>query len=142
MPGHRYGLTYSIYFHKISLMLTSDRCLKTLIFALFCSTAWISCQKDPISTVDCTGVTPTYSSDIKPILDTNCATSGCHNSGSKQAGIDLSNYPGAKNISSQDRFLGAIRHTKGFVPMPQNSSKLNVEKIELIDCWVQNGAVE
>ena len=123
-------------------MLSSDRCLKALISTLFCSVVLISCQKDPISTVDCTGVTPTYSVDIKSILDINCATSGCHNSGSKQAGIDLSTYSGAKNASLQDRFLGAIQHKKGYSPMPQNSAKLSGDKIDLITCWVQNGAVE
>jgi len=126
----------------MNLMLSTDRCHKPLISALFCSIVLISCQKDPISTVDCTGVTPKYSADIKSILDTNCATSGCHNSESKQAGIDLSTYSGAKNISLQDRFLGAIQHKKGFLPMPENSAKLSEDKIDLLTCWVQNGAVE
>lgn len=102
----------------------------------------ISCQKDPISTVDCTGLEVSYNADIKPILDVSCATSGCHNSVSKQAGIDLSTYNGVKNVSLQDRFLGAIQHKKGFSPMPKNSAKLSGDKIDMITCWVQNGAAE
>lgn len=101
-----------------------------------------SCQKEPNSNVDCTGVTPTYTTDIKAILDESCALSGCHNSTSQQAGIDLTNYADAKIISSQERFLAAIRHQNGFEPMPQNSAKLSDEKIDLLACWVENGSME
>jgi hypothetical protein len=113
------------------------------IFAAFSlSILLISCQKDPVSTVDCTGIAVSYSTDIKSILDVSCATSGCHNASAHQAGVDLSTYNGARNVSSQDRFLGSIQHKKGYNPMPQNSSQLSQDKIDLITCWVQNGAVE
>lgn len=113
------------------------------IFAAFSlSILLVSCQKDPVSTVDCTGIATSYTTDIKPILDASCATSGCHNASAHQAGIDLSNYNGVRNVSSQDRFLGSIQHKKGYNPMPQNSAQLSQDKIDLITCWVQNGAVE
>ena len=124
------------------LILSVNSSLKTLISALICSILLVSCQKDPISTVDCTGVTPTYSADIKPILDGSCATSGCHNSSSQQAGVNLSNYNGASNASSRPSFLGTIQHKKGYNPMPQNSAQLSQDKIDLITCWVQNGSVQ
>ena len=113
------------------------------IFAAFSlSILLISCQKDPVSTVDCTGIAVAYTTEIKPILDASCATSGCHNSSSHQAGIDLSTYNGVRNVSSQDRFLGSIQHKKGYNPMPENSGQLSQSKIDMITCWVQNGAVE
>lgn len=113
------------------------------IFAAFSlSILLVSCQKDPVSTVDCTGIATSYTIDIKPILDASCATSGCHSASTHQAGIDLSNYNGVRNVSSQDRFLGSIQHKKGYNPMPQNSAQLSQVKIDLITCWVQNGAVE
>ena len=103
---------------------------------------WSSCGKEDIDTVDCTGLTPTYTTDIKPILDVSCAKSGCHDSVTKQNGFDFSTYNTAKPISQGDRFLGAIQRKNGFRPMPDDGPKLSDSKIELLTCWVQNGSPE
>lgn len=103
----------------------------------------IACNKDQTpDTVDCTGITPTYTSDIKAILDVSCAKSGCHDTEYHENGYDLSTYATAKPVSQNDRFLGAIQHKNGFTPMPENSGKLSQENIDLITCWVQNGSPE
>src|SRR6188768_1275960 len=81
------------------------RYLKYIIPALCGVILLISCEKDEDPVVDCTGLTPTYTADIKAILDSSCALSGCHNASSQQAGIDLSNYADAKIVSTEDRFL-------------------------------------
>ena len=120
----------------------SNHYLKYLVTALCGVILLISCEKDEDPSVDCTGLTPTYTSEIKAILDTSCALSGCHNAGTQQEGIDLSNYADAKIVSSEDRFLGAINHQNGYTPMPQNSAKLSTDKINLLTCWVQNGSPE
>jgi hypothetical protein len=111
-----------------------------IVGALFSSLFFVSCQKDTVSTVDCTGLTPTYTRDIKPILNASCALSGCHTSYTAQAGIDLSNFNSASEASLQDRFLGSIQQKKGYRPMPQNAAQLSADKIQLITCWVQNGS--
>ncbi len=111
--------------------------LVTLLFLL------LACNKDETpDTVDCTGITPTYTSDIKAILDVSCAKSGCHDVETHENGYDLSTYATAKPVSQNDRFLGAIQHKSGFTPMPENSGKLSQENIDLITCWVQNGSPE
>lgn len=119
-----------------------DHILKYLLTAFCGVILLISCEKDEDPVDNCTGLTPTYTADIKAILDTSCALSGCHDAGTQQAGIDLSNYTDAKIVSSEERFLGAINHKNGFMPMPQNSAKLSSDKINLITCWVQNGSPE
>jgi hypothetical protein len=119
-----------------------NRYLKYVLTALCGVIFLISCGKDENPVVDCTGLTPTYTADIKAILDASCALSGCHDTGTQQAGIDLSNYTDAKTVSTQERFLGAINHKKGFEAMPQGSPKLSSDKINLITCWVQNGSPE
>jgi hypothetical protein len=91
---------------------------------------------------DCTGSTPTYTNNVKAILNTNCATSGCHNSTSKAKGIDLSTYATAKSESNNSRFLGSIQHSSGYDAMPQGGSKLNDSLIKVIYCWTQNGSPE
>ncbi|HEX5111608.1 MAG TPA: hypothetical protein VFV79_02095 [Saprospiraceae bacterium] len=102
----------------------------------------LSCNKDEAIPIDCSGLTPTYTADIKNIIDSHCAITGCHNTFSHQEGIDLSNYQGASAASHNDNFLGAIQHKKGYQPMPKDAAKLSDSKIQLLTCWVQNGSPE
>ncbi|MEO6130463.1 MAG: hypothetical protein ABIQ02_01355, partial [Saprospiraceae bacterium] len=95
-----------------------------------------------IEMFDCTGVTPTYTIDIKPILDASCAKSGCHDAQSHESGFDFSTHSEAKISSQAQNFLGAIQHASGFVPMPNDGPKLSSDKIKLLSCWVQNGSPE
>lgn len=107
---------------------------------LILSLSIVSCKKESIKTYDCTGITPTYDGEFKTILNTHCATSGCHNASSKKAGINLSDYNNAKAESSKDAFLGSIQHLKGYDNMPKNGSKLDEVTIQKLYCWVQNGS--
>src|ERR687898_123261 len=74
-----------------------------------------------------------WSDDIKPIMETNCAISGCHNGVSRSN--DFRQYSSAKshakNIKSktQDR------------SMPFDGS-LTQNQIDLIACWVDDGALQ
>jgi hypothetical protein len=120
----------------------SRRIFKFLFPATFFIFLVISCAKDPISTVDCTGVTPTYTSEIRPILNASCATSGCHDAATQESNINLSSYGPASSESHNNRFLGTIQHQGGYNPMPQNSGKLSQDKIDMLTCWVQNGSPE
>ena len=101
-----------------------------------------SCNKEEATPIDCTGLVPTYTSDIKTILDAHCATAGCHNVYSHQDGIDLSNYQDASAASHNSNFLGAIQHKGGYEPMPKDLAKLSEGNIQLLTCWVQNGSPE
>jgi len=116
--------------------------LKPLLLACFLIILAVSCKEDTADTVDCTGLTPTYTDDIKVILDASCAVSGCHNSSDLANNYDFSTYATASAISQGNRFLGAINHQGGFTAMPQNAPKLSKDKIELLTCWVENGSPE
>jgi hypothetical protein len=114
-----------------------------LLLAGFCLILLVSCKKeDSPDTVDCTGLTPTYNSDIKAILDASCAKSGCHDAATMANNYDLSTYASASTVSQNDRFLGAVQHKSGFSAMPQDGPKLSQDKIDLLTCWVQNGSPE
>ena len=63
------------------------------IFAIVLLALTSSCKH--VVKYDCTGVTPTYTQNIKPILDATCARSHCHSGGGE--GFDLSTYSGAKS---------------------------------------------
>jgi hypothetical protein len=105
-------------------------------------TFFTQCKKDAIDQFDCSGITPTYTTNVKAILDTRCSTSGCHSASKKAAGIDLSNYSSASAESKKGRFLGSIQHKSGYDAMPKGSSKLDDATIKIISCWVQNGSPE
>lgn len=109
------------------------------ISCLVAITLFTQCRKEEVDVVDCSGITPTYSSNIKSILDANCATAGCHNSASKKSGYDLSTYETSKTAAGNKEFVGSIQHKKGYTKMPKSASKLSETNIQLITCWVQNG---
>ena len=102
----------------------------------------MSCKKEKVTTYDCTGLTPTYTAEIKGIMDSQCATSGCHNASSKKAGIDLSTYAKVKSESAKDKFIGSMQHKSGYTAMPEGASKLDDATIQKISCWVSNGTPE
>jgi hypothetical protein len=113
--------------------------MKKMFVVLMIAGALAGCKKETVTTYDCTGVTPTYTATIKPILDANCASSGCHSASSSSQGYDLSSYAGSKSASSKSAFLGSIQHKSGYKAMPQGSGQLVDSDIKLISCWVQNG---
>jgi hypothetical protein len=116
--------------------------MKKIFVVLSLLTIVSACKKEALTAYGCSNLTPTYTTDVKPILDGNCMGSGCHSSSRKAAGYDLSNYNGALNASGKDAFLGAIQHKSGYKKMPRFDSKLSEENIKTISCWVQNGATE
>ena len=77
---------------------------------------------------------PSYKKNIKPIIDFNCAISGCHVSGAFMG--DYTTYAGlkAKADNGKLKLLVVDNNT-----MPLNSS-LTSEQIGLIKCWIENGA--
>jgi hypothetical protein len=97
------------------------------------------CKKEELDIAECIGTIPTYTADIKSILDVNCASSGCHNASSQKKGYNLSTYDGAVAGAAKSAFLGSIQHKSGYSKMPKSSSKLSASDINKLSCWVQNG---
>ena len=92
-----------------------------------------------INAADCTGSTPTYTSNIKPIFDSKCATSGCHVGAAAAHGLDLSSYATSKSQFNVHAFLCAINQDAGCSKMPKTGSKLPAAEIKSITCWAKNG---
>jgi len=120
--------------------------LRLLVFALlssYCLLLVVSCNKeDTLVTYDCTGVAPTYTNDIKSIIDASCAKSGCHNATTRAHGLDYSTYAKLKAGTESDNFMGSIQHLSGYDAMPEDGDKLSDSKIKLISCWIANGTIE
>lgn len=114
-----------------------------LSFALF-SIFFQACKKDTINasnytaSATCSGIAPVYATDVKPLLDSQCATSGCHNSSSRASGIRLDDYANAKSQFMNGNALCTVYHD--CKPMPQGSAKLSDANIQLLTCWVKDSA--
>jgi hypothetical protein len=126
-----------------SFMLKQKNIILSLIIA---STAGMvigisSCKTSSVAKNPCAGIATSYTTDIKPILDANCASS-CHSAEKHMHHLDLSTYESVKAESGNPEFLGAINHESNYTPMPKNHPKLDDASIQKIQCWVQNGAAQ
>lgn len=73
-----------------------------------------------------------FSSDIKPILDTNCSVTSCH--GNDPSLITFNTYTQIKNNAT------GIRSVTQSGAMPPED-KITQNQIDLIACWVDDGAL-
>jgi len=89
-----------------------------------------------------------FNTDVFPIIQQNCAVTGCHGGGSAQDGVDLTSYQSIMNTANVVPFnLGAsdlyevITETDpdDIMPQPPNSPLTNQE-IATIAAWINQGA--
>ena len=92
----------------------------------------------------------TYDDQLAPILRQRC--SSCHNSNTKKADLDVTNYSGLMRGGSSGAaiepgepdsshlFLLITRQSEPF--MPQNADKLPDAEIDIIRRWIKGGALE
>ncbi|OJJ16593.1 hypothetical protein BKI52_32270 [marine bacterium AO1-C] len=84
-------------------------------------------------TVDLTDET-SLANDVAPIIQTNCAISGCHVSGAQNPNLsDKANI-----IDRAERILA--RTSERTMPPSSSGKSLTAQQIELIRCWVDAGA--
>lgn len=94
------------------------------------STIGTSCKKESDAT--------TYS-DVKSIIDNNCATSSCHSGSTPAAGRDYTTYAGLKPVLDDPTlFTKKVLTDK---TMPKGGS-LTTAQIDLITAWKDNGYAE
>jgi len=81
----------------------------------------------------------TYSEVVLPLLQTNCY--GCHSAAAQSGGIVLEGYDALVVHVNSGVLLGALKHSDGFAPMPQNQPQLPACDIEKIEVWIYDGAL-
>ncbi|MEX0882222.1 MAG: 2-polyprenyl-6-methoxyphenol hydroxylase [Cyclobacteriaceae bacterium] len=76
------------------------------------------------------------SDDVIPIINQNCAVSGCHVSGSQRVNLSVK-----ENIL---QYANQIRNftQSGFMPFQGSGISLSDSEKETIFCWVENGALD
>ena len=99
-----------------------------------------SCSKDKtkFAAADCPDPI-SFMDDVKPIIDLNCATSGCHdaNTSTPYAFTQYSTIAANANL-----ILSVIRHEAGVTPMPLGGNQLADSLIQKINCWVIQGKLD
>ncbi|HEY0678847.1 MAG TPA: hypothetical protein VGD17_11210 [Chitinophagaceae bacterium] len=86
----------------------------------------------PESITNCTAVNARFT-DVKPIILSKCATSGCHNAQGKAGGIMLETYDQVKAVSARINQRVIIERS-----MPPGSP-LTVGEITVLKCWINSG---
>lgn len=103
------------------------------IVVLFSGLVFLAqCTKDKAPKPSaCNVSTVSYVSDVKPILDANCATSGCHDAITQQSGFDYSTYAAAS--AGGEGAMCKIQGSCGSIMPP--AGKLADSLICIIEGW-------
>lgn len=94
----------------------------------------LACQKDDYNNIDCSTINATFANDVNPIIKSNCLSSGCHNTGSKDG--DFTTYAGIKTKANNGSLNRRVLTVKD---MP-SSGALSLSDRKKIKCWINNGA--
>jgi hypothetical protein len=101
-----------------------------------------ACSKDkvpaPALNTDCPD-TVSYQSFVRPLIMSNCTTSGCHDA-SSAGGYVLETH--TQISANADIILNAIRHTSGISQMPQGQPKLADSLATKLNCWIIQGKLD
>lgn len=110
--------------------------MKKVVCGFLVAFTLISCKKpDTIDNVNCSKVSSEYSADIRPIIDANCLSSGCHNAGSVNG--DFTNYAGLKAVADKGKLQDRVINQKNMPP----SGPLPLEDLKKIKCWINSGTL-
>ena len=97
----------------------------------------ISCSKDGgggSTSVDCNTVTnKAFAADVNPIIQSSCAISGCHETGSINGVGQLTTYNDIFNHRNE------IQSAVSAGRMPKTGSLSTSQKNSIL-CWIQGGA--
>ena len=108
---------------------------KLMFYLITLSTVAVACSKggSTEAQVDCTGEAKSFTTDINPIIQASCTSSGCHGNGSRNGPGALTSYQEIFNARS------SIRSAVASGSMPQGGS-LPSSQVNAILCWIDNGA--
>jgi hypothetical protein len=95
------------------------------------------------STSTCDTTTAKFATFVAPLIASGCATSGCHSTASKAAGINLGTYADTKAyiVANKAVFIGSIEHTAGYSKMPKSGGKFAACDITKLKAWINAGAL-
>lgn len=91
----------------------------------------LSCSTDDDDDDTSSSSATTYTSSIKSIMDSNCATSGCHDAATNAGSYDYSDYAATKDGIA----AGLVAIKNGTMPKSPNDP-LTAAQIASIEAWI------
>ena len=88
----------------------------------------------------CDTVDVSYSSTIEPLIQGNCATSGCHSGANPAAGLKLETYEEIRAASLNGSISDRINRPAGDPLLMPPTGKLGNCQILKVDAWTDQGA--
>lgn len=118
-------------------------------FVLMIGLLAYSCGDDESPVDSCDGVTATYEGDVKGIINSSCAYSGCHdgaNGSIPEEARDLSTYAGMVGSTSSGKFKTRVIDVMN-MPNPDftpddRPQELTAAQLEILQCWHDAGYPE
>lgn len=101
-----------------------------------------SCTMDKVHPVtdnnqSCDSVPKSFAADVNPIFDQYCVS--CHNSTDASGGYTFETY---NDISQNIGIcLKTMNHESGVVAMPYQDDPLSDSLIQIVECWLSDGAL-
>ena len=86
-----------------------------------------------------TSVVAKFSTDVLPVMNASCNSSGCHNTTSASGGVILDTYDGVKAQAINGRLMGSIDQTGSYSAMPKGAAKLSSCTAAKIRQWINTG---
>ena len=123
---------------KFSLKKIALLCVGTLGLLMAFSSCYYDKSEILYPQTACDTATVTYSTTIAPLLSSNCLS--CHAGSTPSAAIRLDVYSGVKQQVDNGRLWGAVSHSVGYAPMPQNANQLSSCNLAKIRLWIAAGA--
>jgi hypothetical protein len=117
--------------------------IKFIVLSLFTVISITACYNDNVEDLygvqSCDTTKVTYSTDISPIINSQCAS--CHSSNSPSAGISIYDYSStvAYVNSNKNKLLGSVRWDGTASNMPKGGSKWNACNISKLEAWINQG---
>lgn len=109
-----------------------------LIFVLSCWGCYYD-NEEELYGLNCDTANVSYSVTIRGIISSYGCLS-CHSTGVASGGFTLETYADVKAKVTDGRLFGAISHSPGFSPMPQNADKMNRCDLNKVKAWIDAGA--
>jgi hypothetical protein len=115
-----------------------------LILSVFTMLACASCYNDKgdklyPNVVQCDTSGMKYSTNIQPIIQTNCLNQGCHTSGNPSGGFKFDSYDNLVLVIPGDKLLNALQYTAGGSKNMPPTGKMNDCDISKISAWIKRG---
>ncbi len=108
---------------------------KTAICLFASLLLYVSACKKETTTPTCSpsDTTQTFTAKVKPIIDANCITSGCHDA-TASGGVNLTTYDGVVSATKNNNLISQVQ--SGL--MPQGLPALPDSSINKIIAWKDN----